>query len=230
MNYRFVWPEAPKNLKILLYVYVGMFVLNIFSEALGIFSTAQVWGLSWSQLIQGKLWTPLFYWLYSLDLFETLFNGLLFWFLGAELVALWGRRFWIMTALTVLGGAAAYLIMDSLLGPLGMIAGPHGLTLAIILIYGLMYPERDLYLLFFPVKGKIFTLVLLGMELYRFLFAASKLQYLGHLAGTLIAVTYWYFFLRNGGGDTLSRIFAPRKRGRLSLVKQNDDKPPRYYQ
>ena len=219
MSYRFVWPPADRFIKMWLGIYVGFFILNTFGQATGLFSVFSAWSLSLAQISQLKIWTIFSYWPVSLDLLEVLFNGMLFWFIGGGLYAIWGqKRFCYFLAVCIFGAGFGYLIMDFIFGPLPPLYGPHGVTTALILIYAFMYPERELFLLFFPVKGRYFCMILLGMEGYRFLLAPSKLNYLGHLLGAGLGIFWWWMSYRRGSRGPRSGG-GRGKNKKLSLVK-----------
>ncbi|MBI2518811.1 MAG: rhomboid family intramembrane serine protease [Bdellovibrio sp.] len=228
MSYRFVWPPADRFIKIWLGIYVGFFIFNTLAHAIGLFSSFSVWSLSWSQITELKIWTILSYWSVSLDLLEVLFNGLLFWFIGGELYALWGqKRFCYFLAVCILGAGCGYLVMDILFGPLPPLYGPHSVSTALILIYAFMYPDRELFLLFFPVKGRYFCMILLGMEAFRFLQAPSKLNYLGHLLGASLGILWWWMSFRRGPRGPWSKN-SRAKNKKLSLIKT--DNTTQYWQ
>ncbi len=130
-------------------------------------------GLSAAKLFSGHLYQLATFPLVSQGLLELLFNGLVLWFFGSELEGLWGRyRYWQFTACTLAGQALFYVALMSLFFsrsvlfayPLG---GLSGLCAAICVAYGVLFPNRIVYLYLFPVRAKWFVAIIVLIGLYQ---------------------------------------------------------------
>ena len=101
---------------------------------------------------------------------ELLFNGLLLWFVGAELETLWGRRKYLFFLLfSQLLAGILFLTIAGFINGLGpaSLTSLHGLSQAMILAYGVIFPDRFFSFMFiFPVKAKYFCLIIVAIETY----------------------------------------------------------------
>jgi membrane associated rhomboid family serine protease len=128
--------------------------------------------------------------------FHILFNLFALWMFGCDLESLWGpRRFLFFFFLTGVGAG----LINVLLEPSSIIAtvGNSGAVYGILLAYGLIFPDRPIFLwLLIPVKAKWFVL---GMGIIEFVSElsrpASGISHLAHLGGMLFA----FLYLRGGG-------------------------------
>jgi membrane associated rhomboid family serine protease len=103
------------------------------------------------------LWTVLTHsLLHSLeDTDHLVFNSLVFYFFAPELETLWGRaRFVGFMVLAALGAAAFYLGAYAIgLSTASGVVGFSGVVMAVTTAWGLLYPDREVFLLIFPLKG-----------------------------------------------------------------------------
>ncbi len=99
------------------------------------------------------------------------------------------------------------------MGPsIGASAGIYGILLA----YGLIYPNRLIYLYFlFPLKMKHFVWIIGAIALYSSLTAGqSGIAHLAHLGG----MVFGYLYLR--GGNPIDRFKDYLDRRRLNRLKR----------
>ncbi len=124
-----------------------------------------------------------------------LFNLLMLWMFGSDLERLWGsKQFLFYFFLTGIGAA----LFDVALQPNVQIptVGNSGAVYGILLAYGMLFPDRPIFLWFvIPVKAKWFVL---GMGLIEFFSSLSGpgtgVAHLAHLGGML----FGYMYLRGG--------------------------------
>jgi membrane associated rhomboid family serine protease len=138
-------------------------------------------------VFQGQhLWSLLTYaLLHSLeDTDHLLFNGLVFYFFGPELEELWGRgRFVAFMVLAALGGAAFFLAASALgLSRAGAVVGFSGVVMAVTTAWGLTYPDREMFLLFFRMKGLHLVYVTIALQLLTAL-SFSNVSAAAHFGG-----------------------------------------------
>jgi len=210
-------------------------------------------GLSSQAFLSGKIWTPLTYVFLPHGFFNTLMEGLIFWFIGSELESMWGEKRY-LTFLTVagLGGGLIYLIFNMLFFPdlIHPLSGPAGLASTLCVAYGILFPERTMYFIIFPLQAKWFAMILVGMNLYQGFFSPGGILAWSQLI-TMALGTLWMVFVSN---PSLKGVFqglfhkssssgAPgrRKRKKASKIshlhivedegkaEEDDDTPPTYH-
>jgi membrane associated rhomboid family serine protease len=132
---------------------------------------------------------------------------------GCELERHWGTRVFVKYALvTGIGaGISTVIVSPNLAVPT---IGASGLVYGILLAYGLLFPNRLIYLYFlFPIKAKYFVLIFGALELYASWSGSSdNIAHLAHLGGMLFGFVYlrYYSLL-----STLRRYYYQSKRRRL---------------
>jgi membrane associated rhomboid family serine protease len=141
-------------------------------------------------------WQPVTYLFLHGGFFHIVFNLFALWMFGADLERLWGpRRFLTYFFLTGIGAA----VFDVLLQPSMTVPtiGNSGAVYGILLAFGLLFPERPIYLwLLIPVKAKWFVLVMGLIEFVSsFNNPGSTISHLAHLGGMLVG----FLYLRGGG-------------------------------
>lgn len=181
------------------------------------------------------IWQPLTYmFLHSLQVSHILFNMLTLWFVGVELEQRWGKKFFLWYYLiTGVGAALIYCfvmaiysaITGSQQGLVVPVVGASGAIFGLLLAYGIIFGERQMYfMMVFPMKAKYFVLVLGAIEVVSILTSGvtgGEVAYLAHLGGlisgyltllgwTRIQQSQWRKAQKKKGG------------GRLRLVVDND--------
>jgi len=151
--------------------------------------------------------------LHSLDdTGHLLMNGLIFYFFAPDLETLWGRsRFGLFMLLTALGGSVfvvgAYVIgLSAGAGVLGFSSVVMGVTIA----WGLTYPERELFLLFFRLKGIHLVYVTIGMQILTGL-SREHISASGHFGGMAVGA----LFAATQSGSGVRRWWLKRRLARL---------------
>jgi len=141
-------------------------------------------------------WQPFTYLFLHAGFFHVIFNLFALWMFGSELERLWGPgRFLFYFFLTGVGAA----VFDVILQPsaTSTTIGNSGAVYGVLLAYGLLFPERPIYLwLLVPVKAKWFALII-GLIEFTSSFSnpGSKVSHIAHLGGMLFGLLY----LRGGG-------------------------------
>ena len=136
------------------------------------------------------LWQLFTYQFLHGGLFHLLFNMLALWMFGCDLELRWGSGFFLRYYfLTVIGGGVLNtLFLPNQAGPsIGASAGVYGILLA----YGLIYPNRIIYYIVFPMKMKHFVWIVGAITLYSSLTAGqSGIAHLAHLGGMIFGYVY----------------------------------------
>jgi membrane associated rhomboid family serine protease len=145
-----------------------------------------------------KLWTLLSYsLLHNLaDFFHLFFNLLLIYFFGPTLEGRWGsRRFVIFYFSGALGGGLAFIAFNLLLGSGALLVGASGAVLALIIAWGILFPNLPVYLFgVLPLKGKHLILLTVGVELLLAVSqtpVSSAAHFGGMATGALLVTGYW---------------------------------------
>jgi len=238
---QFQVPQLLKGTKWVLIITGGFFILNSILGLSGL-SLVAWFGLSLSQVLGGLVYTVATYPLLTSGPMEFLFNAMVLWFIGCELEALWGTKRYLQYILfSLLGGGLFFLLVESLIGQNFVLAGLHGVCNALVLGYGLIFPDRQLYLLLFPVKGKYFCIILVALQLYSGFFSPGGVLAWGHLgtmASGFIILLWWAQQKRKTRGhmapwEKIIGQVSKRKASHLELVddkKEEGKDNPKYWQ
>lgn len=125
------------------------------------------------------------------------FNMLGLWMFGSELERLWGRKRFIQFLLAgALTAAAVQLFWTYFIGARTPTVGASGALFALLLGFGMLFPNRIIMPLFppIPMKAKVFVAVFGGLELLFGLSGGSGVAHFAHLGGMLggfLMIRYW---------------------------------------
>jgi membrane associated rhomboid family serine protease len=143
------------------------------------------------------LWQVLSYAFLHSGVTHLFFNMFGLWMFGSELEHLWGPRRYLQFLLAgVLTAAAAQLVITYLSGSPVPTVGASGGLFALLLAFGMLFPNRTIMPLFppIPMKAKTFVLVFGGLELLLGLSGASGVAHFAHLGGMLggwLMIRHW---------------------------------------
>lgn len=232
-------PPLTKINKVLIIVTGALFLLNtILLKTTGL-SLLGVFGLSSGKFLEGHIYQLVTYPLITNGLMSFLFDALLFWFLGSELESIWGPRRYISFLLTtVVGAGLIYIIINLLFLSNGLLSlypfsGLAGTGAAMCVSYAILFPERTFsFMMVFPIKAKYFCLILIGMSLYSGFFSPAAAGAWGQLGAMVMAVLWMYFVTKGVKIPNLgdSKAVKSRNKNHLKIVKNDDEKPPRFWQ
>ena len=125
------------------------------------------------------------------------FNMLGLWMFGSELERLWGNRRYIQFLIAgALAAAAAQLIITALAGSMYPTVGASGALYALLLAFGMLFPNRIIMPLFppIPMKARTFVIVFGGLELLLGIAGSSGVAHFAHLGGMVggyLMIRYW---------------------------------------
>jgi membrane associated rhomboid family serine protease len=129
------------------------------------------WQLITFQFMHGGLW-------------HLFFNMFAIWMFGIELENSWGsRKFLFYYLLTGIGAGLVQLAMSS-----GPTIGASGGVFGVLLAFGMMNPERKIFIfpIFIPIKAKYFVMIYAGLELYLGVTGTSDgIAHLAHVGGAV---------------------------------------------
>ncbi len=232
----------PAGLKWLLIVNLGIFILNYILEPSGANAFLQNFALVPAQVVQTfAVWQLVTYMFLHAGIGHVLWNMLALWMFGVELERLWGTarflRFYflcgVFAALTVV--VFAYLFG----GIYSRTVGSSGAIFAILMAYGLMFPDQTILFGFLvPMKSKYFVMIF-GVIVFLQSYSAtiggqrSTVAVLAHLGGLVAG----YLWLR--GRKLQSQIRQPivanykdwkrqraKKKFEVYLRKQDSNRDP----
>jgi len=125
------------------------------------------------------------------------FNMLGLWMFGSELERLWGqRRYWQFLLAGVLTAALAQLIITALAGSRVPTVGASGALYALLLAFGMLFPNRVIMPLFppIPMKARTFVIVFGGLELLLGIMDVGGVAHFAHLGGMVggfLMIRWW---------------------------------------
>lgn len=124
------------------------------------------------------------------------FNMFALWMFGMEIENTWGsKKFLYYYLLSGIGAGICHLFISPLLGGgAAPTIGASGAVYGILIAFGLMYPNRYIFLYFFiPIKAKYLITFLILMEFMLIDSAHSSVAHLAHLGGALTGFIFIMF-------------------------------------
>lgn len=231
-------PPLTKINKIILIAAGACFIVASILKAIGAFSLVSILGLSGNGLFNGLVFQLITYPFVEVNLMGFLFNSMVVWFIGGELEQQWGQkiylRFLLITVLTV-GLIFTLVNLVFFFGTPVYFASLHGLSginFALLIAYSLLYPDRQLaFMMVFPMKARTFCWILAGIEAYLALFSSITTSW-AHLLAMGISFLIIHFQNNPLIKKALHTSWKPRSGGKkhLYVVKDDDQKPPKYWQ
>jgi len=141
------------------------------------------------------LWQPLTYMFMHGGFAHIFFNMLALWMFGAEIENYWGTRHFTIYYF-VCGVGAAIINVFATMGEPYPTIGASGAIYGVLLAFGMMFPDREIYLYFLlPIKAKYFVA---GYALIEFISgfgtrsmgSGSNIAHFAHLGGMLFGFIY----------------------------------------
>ncbi len=175
---------------------VVVFVLQIIEQLAGSSSITREFGLT-PALVTHRLylWQLVTYIFLHVSFFHILFNMIGLYMFGSELEQFWGTREFTKYFFICGIGAALTTVVA---GPNDLAAtiGASGAIFGILLAYGLLFPNRIIYLyMVIPIPAKWFVIIIGAITFLSSMSAGgSGIAYLAHLGGMLFGL----FYLRGG--------------------------------
>jgi membrane associated rhomboid family serine protease len=149
--------------------------------------------------------------------FHILFVLFSLYYIGTELVPLLGaRRFLAVYLATLVGGALAWSGIHWVYG--GAYLGASAAVVGMFVVLALIYPDREMRLLFLPVSFRarqmlwgLIAIDVFGLVLYEILGANAPIDFSpsAHLGGMLVGWLYFRFLHANNGWDRAAGLSLP---------------------
>jgi len=125
--------------------------------------------------------------------FHLLFNMLTLWMFGTEIEEMWGTRRFVRFYFFA-GAASGLLSLLTVISPmtwLTPVIGASGAILALLTVYALMFPNRQILLFFLvPVNVLIAVAIFGAVSLFGSMQGWGNVSHLTHLGGILFGVLY----------------------------------------
>ncbi len=176
-------------IKTLISVNFAIFILQSISSSETMFFSnfGLVPKLVWSQL---KIWQPFTYMFFHGDIWHVLINMFVLWMFGSELERIWGKknflRFYFIT-----GVGSGLLTMLFGLESMIPVVGASGAIYGVLLAYGVMFPNRTVYLYgIIPIKSIWFVIGIGVVAFFSSFNNFSNISHLTHLFGMIIGYIY----------------------------------------
>ena len=184
-------PPIPHVTKTLMLLCTAVFSLQFFVRL-------DVWFALWP-LASGGFgpWQMVTYAFLHGSLFHLFFNMLGLWMFGSELERLWGaRRYSYFLLAGVLAAAVAQLLVTYLANSHAPTVGASGGLFALLLAFGMLFPNRVIMPLFppIPMKARTFVIVFGALELGLGLINYGSVAHFAHLGGMVggyLMIRYW---------------------------------------
>lgn len=196
MQQRLGWPPFTKNLKITLGVLLAIFLVTVFAPVANDFAREYLW-LSADQVVErGYVWTIFSYALFHADFNHILFNGVALWIFGGFLDEMWSsKKFWTFSILSALGGGAAVILSQLVIGGSVPTLGYSGAVMGLVAAYCWYNWDRRLNFFFVPMTGKTLLLFFVVLDIFFVVVAREPISIAGHLGGMvtglLLVTDFW---------------------------------------
>ncbi|MAI86986.1 MAG: hypothetical protein CMF99_07550 [Candidatus Marinimicrobia bacterium] len=143
--------------------------------------------LVWSQL---KIWQPFTYMFFHGDIWHVLINMFVLWMFGSELERAWGKknflRFYFITGVGSGLGTMLFGLQSTI-----PIVGASGAIYGVLLAYGVMFPNRTVYLYgIIPIKSIWFVIGIGVIAFFSSFNNFTNISHLTHLFGMIIGYLY----------------------------------------
>jgi membrane associated rhomboid family serine protease len=164
------------------------------------------------------------------SIFHILFNMLMLWMFGVDLERTWGTRAFVNYYLLCgIGAAVATLVVALLPFDFGRALyytttiGASGALYGILVAYGLLFPDRLILLLFFPVPARYAVMILGAIAVfYTMTGLQAGVANLAHLGGLLTG----YLYLTRGRGGPLAELKYRYMRWKINRLRKRFDVRP----
>lgn len=237
MNQMYTPPLTKVN-KVIIITTAACFLVSAILQAIGAFSLVDFIGLSASGLFRGFIYQLITYPFVETNILTVVFNCLVVWLIGGELERNWGQKIYVrFLALTVLCVGLIFALVNLLFffGTPNYFASLHGLSginFALLIAYAMLFPDRPMaFMMIFPMKAKTFCWILVAMEAYFAVFSSIRSSW-AHLLAMGISFLIIHFQSNPLIKKALHTSWKPRSTGKkhLYVVKDDDQKPPKYWQ
>jgi membrane associated rhomboid family serine protease len=186
----------------LLFINIAIYLLQLIVLSYWQVNLTEFFGLNPRKVVADfYLWQPISYmFLHSVAMkLHIIFNMYLLWIFGVPIEEEWGSKTFLRYYLFAgIGAGATILITNLIVAPYSYTIGASGAIFALLLAFGLIYPDNELLLFFvLPIKAKYLVVLYGGIELFLMISApGSQVSHIGHLGGLLFGLLFFILFKR----------------------------------
>jgi membrane associated rhomboid family serine protease len=176
-------------------------VLHLEASSQGIFRNGEIWQLLTATFLHGGV-------------MHILWNMVFLWMVGREMESFYGTRDFVVLYLSAAAiSTLGWALVDLYSGHEAHMLGASGAIMAVIVIYALYYPHREVLLFFvLPVEMWLLVLVYLARDAYQLLHGDyGQAAVASHLSGAAYGYLFKHFDLR-WSRISWRRVRAPRLR------------------
>ena len=186
-----------------------------------------IWSLSTGLF---RVWQPLTYMFMHGSFDHLFFNMFSLWMFGSALENFWGSKRFLFYYLVCGIGAG---LLNMLVPGAHVSVGASGAVYALLLAFGMMWPNNYIYLYFLvPIRTKWFIIGMIVIELFEGIFRSTDgIAHFAHLGGMLIGFLIILYWKRHGGmtGDFSIKNWFNSLKNRKKYTRYEEvyDKVPR---
>jgi membrane associated rhomboid family serine protease len=203
------FPPFTRMIKILIAINVAVFFIELLLGRVGQGSFIEAFALIPTAVVHGKIWQLFTYSFLHAGISHILFNMLGLWMFGSTLEQYWGgRRLLEFYFFCVVGAALVTVLLayagGSFLGLQPWIAtvGASGGIYGVLLAFGMLFPDRQIFLFPWPfaIRAKYLVAILILIALAASLSGPSGTANIAHLGGAFFGYLYLKFLPGRGLG------------------------------
>lgn len=178
----------PPAIKLLLLINGGVFLLQMVGLDPDI---VHYFGLTPAMVTQGAIWQLFTYMFLHGGLLHIGFNMLILWMFGRDIENAWGSRQFLKYFL-ICGVGAGIVTQLVMWGQTIPTIGASGAIFGVLLAFGMMYPNRPIYLWFLvPIPAKYMVILWGAIELYMARSVSGDgIAHFTHLGGLAVGFIY----------------------------------------
>lgn len=226
------FPPFTPTVKWLIAINAGLFlllrILSLSPATAGVtgavFDSLALWP---AEVLGGQVWQLLTYAFLHADFLHLFGNMLGLWMFGAAMEQTWGtRRFSHLFLSGVLGAAVMSVLLaaSGVFGPSGLLAptvGASGGVYAVLMAFGIVYAEQEIFLFPFPfqIKAKYFIAILIFVTLVFSMQGPSSVAYTAHLGGLLTGYLVTRYSRNLKQPPRAGSPYAPKQEGLVTRWK-----------
>lgn len=148
-----------------------------------------------------------------------LINMLVLWMFGRDLEYRYGRsEFLVFYLIAIVMAGAVWSLLETLAGSQGILMGASGGIAALVALFALNFPHRQvLFMFFIPMPMWVAALIGLLFDIRGAMARAGNVAFTAHLAGALFGLLYYKFGWRLSGWLTKLPALPTRRRPKLRV-------------
>lgn len=225
MSYQYYRPRWSKTVKNLIIINGILFLAALIGGYRFYLFFGLVPKFVWKKLM---LWQPITYMFLHGGFFHIFFNMFALWMFGTEIEYLWGKKEFLRYYFITGVGAGILTVLTSPNSTIPTV-GASGAIYGILLAYGLLFPDRLIYLFFLiPIKAKHLVILFGIVEFFAALSHTSGgIAHFAHLGGLLVGLVYLKVDFRHYFLKLKEKIIerkVSQQRWKISKLKEEVDR------